>query len=359
MIDTLKHFKASIFVTIVCLVLSFIWGLNHGAEAGLGLAVKYLFIAVMLGVCEITLSIDNAIYNAKILKHWSPFWTKMFLTVGIIVAVFGVRLVLPAFAVSVTASMSLIDTFKLALNNPTEYTTILKEHHYLMSAFGGMFLLMLFLSFFFDKEKELFWFEKFEKVGTWLANTSKGMKYLVAFAALAFTSQFLPIEKQADFFMAGLYGVGTYAILHLVGAALEYFGGDPDEATATGKAVTGVAKGGIIGFLYLEFIDLSFSGDSLFAGLAVTNDIILLMLGLAIGAMVVRCTTVYLVKQGTLDVYQYLEHGAMYAIAALSVIMLSSTFVHLPEIVIGAISVGLIGLAIRSSIKLNKLQGVE
>ena len=75
-------------------------------------------------------------------------------------------------------------------------------------------------------------------------------------------------------------------------------------------------------FLYLEVLDASFSFDGVIGAFAITNDIVLMALGLGIGAMYVRSLTVYLVRQGTLDDYVYLEHGAHYAIGALAVILL-------------------------------------
>ncbi len=50
-------------------------------------------------------------------------------------------------------------------------------------------------------------------------------------------------------------------------------------------------KGGIIGFLYLEVLDASFSFDGVIGAFAITNDVIVIMLGLAIGAMFVRSMT--------------------------------------------------------------------
>ena len=79
------------------------------------------------------------------------------------------------------------------------------------------------------------------------------------------------------------------------------------------------------------------------------------MLGLTIGAIAVRCLTIYLVNEGTLDNYCYLEHGAMYAIGALALILLCSSFIHLPEVVVGLIGIVIIGIAFYQSIRVNKI----
>ena len=147
MLAFLKNFKMTIIVAIVCLTLSFLWGLLHGPNAGLAAAFNALFITAVLSVMELSLSLDNAVVNASILKHWNKFWKTIFLTVGILVAVFGMRLIFPIAIVSVTADMSMIDTVNLALDNPVKYSTKLLENHISISAFGGIFLWLVFANF--------------------------------------------------------------------------------------------------------------------------------------------------------------------------------------------------------------------
>jgi hypothetical protein len=74
------------------------------------------------------------------------------------------------------------------------------------------------------------------------------------------------------------------------------------------------------------------------------------MLGLAIGAMFVRSLTVYLVRQGTLDEFVYLEHGAHYAIGVLALIMMASMKYHISEIFTGLVGVAFIGASLWASI---------
>jgi hypothetical protein len=116
-----------------------------------------------------------------------------------------------------------------------------------------------------------------------------------------------------------------------------------------------VIKAGFGGFLYLEVLDASFSFDGVIGAFAITSDVVIIMLGLAIGAIFVRSMTVYLVEKGTLDAYIYLEHGAHYAIGALAFIMLASgTGVHVPEVVTGLIGVAFIVWAVLASIRYSK-----
>ena len=107
--------------------------------------------------------------------------------------------------------------------------------------------------------------------------------------------------------------------------------------------------------MYLEVLDASFSFDGVIGAFAITSDVVVIMLGLAIGAMFVRSMTIYLVEKGTLEAYIYLEHGAHYAIGALALIMLfSGTGVHVPEVLTGLIGVAFIVWAVISSISHSK-----
>ncbi|MYR12512.1 DUF475 domain-containing protein, partial [Streptomyces sp. SID724] len=82
-------------------------------------------------------------------------------------------------------------------------------------------------------------------------------------------------------------------------------------------------------------------------------------LGLGIGAMYVRSLTVYLVRQGTLDDYIYLEHGAHYAIGALAVILMISIRYQIPEVVTGLIGVLLIAGSFWSSVRHNRRSAAD
>src|SRR5690606_26799181 len=118
-----------------------------------------------------------------------------------------------------------------------------------------------------------------------------------------------------------------------------------------------VVKAGIGGFLYLEVLDASFSFDGVIGAFAITSDVVIIMLGLAIGAIFVRSMTIYLVEQGTLDAYIYLEHGAHYAIVALAFIMIvCGTCLHVPEVVSCLIGVAFVVWAVFASIQYKKRQ---
>ena len=159
----MKHFGFSIIFTIVCLALSAYWGFTHGPEAGLKTMFTALTITAILAVMEVSLSFDNAVVNASVLRGWDHFWKTLFLTVGILVAVFGMRLIFPVAIVAVTADMGFVEVVQLALNDPKTYSQRLMDHHPEIAAFGGAFLLLVFLNFFLDEEKDTHWFRWLER----------------------------------------------------------------------------------------------------------------------------------------------------------------------------------------------------
>ena len=66
--------------------------------------------------------------------------------------------------------------------------------------------------------------------------------------------------------------------------------------------------------------------------------------------MYVRAMTIMLVERNTLAEFRFLEHGAFYAILALSVVMFAQSLVHIPEVITGLTGATLIGISLWSSI---------
>lgn len=336
----MRHFRLSISVTIALLGVACWWGYSIGGIAGLFHA---LWISAVLGVLEVSLSFDNAVVNASVLRHWNAFWRKLFLTVGILVAVFGMRLVFPLLIVAVATGLGLVEVWHMAINNPAEYSRHLVARHAEVSAFGGAFLLLVFLNFLFDDEKELHWLgwieEKVGKYGT------EGLAVLLALSAVFACMSMVPEERKLPVLISGVVGVLVYVGVDWISSLL----GHAEQADPTlGKAVS---QGSIGGFLYLEVLDASFSFDGVIGAFAITNDVVIIMLGLAIGAMFVRSLTVYLVYRGTLEEFVYLEHGAHYAIGILALIMFASVEYHIPEWFTGLSGVAFIVVSVWSSLR--------
>ena len=358
----LKTFGWSFAVTALGLVAAVFYG---GWEA--------FGIVAILSILEISLSFDNAVVNAGILKKMNAFWQKIFLTVGVLIAVFGMRLVFPVVIVAISAKMGPIEAVDLALNNKDRYQELVTDAHPAIAAFGGMFLLMIFLDFIFE-DRDIQWLRWIERP---LAKLGKVdmlsvcialivlLVSAITFGAHAHQHGGAHADKAETVLLAGIAGLITYMI---VGGLSGYFEDKLEEeeereheeeeaAARTGKprsAVKLAGKAAFFMFLYLEVLDASFSFDGVIGAFAITNDIVLMALGLGIGAMYVRSLTVYLVRQGTLDDYVYLEHGAHYAIGALAMILLVTIQYEINEIITGLIGVVLIGASFWSSVRRNK-----
>ncbi|UGQ47167.1 DUF475 domain-containing protein [Massilia endophytica] len=342
----MKHFRISFLVTFICLAIAGWWGYEKAGVAGL---LSALGIAAILGVMEVSLSFDNAVVNASVLKNWDAFWQKLFLGVGIIIAVFGMRLLFPLVIVAVAADISLMDVWTLALNEPEQYSKHLTDHHAEVAAFGGIFLLLVFLNFLLDHEKETHWLGNVEKKLGSLGKVSS-ISVMVALGALMASLSLVEEGQKLVVLISGLWGVLIYVGVDAISNLLE-------KEDADGSNVGEMVKrGGIGGFLYLEVLDASFSFDGVIGAFAITTDVVIIMLGLAIGAMFVRSMTVYLVHKGTLDEFVYLEHGAHYAIGILAVIMLASMKFHIPEIFTGLVGVAFILASLWSSVQYRKKQ---
>ncbi|WP_030711352.1 DUF475 domain-containing protein [Streptomyces sp. NRRL F-2580] len=335
-------------------------------------------IVAILSVLEISLSFDNAVVNAGILKKMNAFWQKIFLTVGVLIAVFGMRLVFPVVIVAISAKIGPIEAVQLALNDKEMYEQLVTDAHPSIAAFGGMFLLMIFLDFIFEDRdiKWLAWLErplaKLGKVDMLSACIALIVLLIASMTVGAHAHQHggVHVDKAQTVLISGILGLITYMV---VGGLSGYFENKleeeeeaeheaEEEAKRTGKPVTAVAMAGkaaFFMFLYLEVLDASFSFDGVIGAFAITNDIVLMALGLGIGAMYVRSLTVYLVRQGTLDDYVYLEHGAHYAIGALAVILLVTIQYEINEIITGLVGVLLIGWSFWSSVRRNKRLELE
>ncbi|MBV2353775.1 DUF475 domain-containing protein [Streptomyces sp. J2-1] len=363
----LKTFGWSFAVTAIGLVAAVFYG---GWQA--------FGIVAILSILEISLSFDNAVVNAGILKKMNAFWQKIFLTVGVLIAVFGMRLVFPVVIVAVTAKLNPIDAVNLALNNKDRYQELVTDAHPAIAAFGGMFLLMIFLDFIFE-DRDIQWLRWIERP---LAKLGKVDMLSVCIALIVLLVASFTVathahqhggghaDKAQTVLIAGIAGLITYMI---VGGLSGYFEDKleeeeereseaEEEAARSGKPRSAVLLAGqaaFFMFLYLEVLDASFSFDGVIGAFAITNDIVLMALGLGIGAMYVRSLTVYLVRQGTLDDYVYLEHGAHYAIGALAVILMVTIRYEINEVITGLVGVVLIAWSFWSSVRRNRALAAE
>jgi hypothetical protein len=323
----LKYFFSSFIVAIIGLS----WAYYYGSY-------QALYITALLAVLEVSLSFDNAVVNAKVLETMTPKYQKAFIWFGMPIAVFGMRFLFPILIVAITAGMGFVESFNLALNNPELYHQNLVDNEKLIFAFGGSFLLMVFLDFFFDDEKEIAWIKFIEDNSITRKLTSVSNIELI-------------VAISIGLYLSWKTGNNSIAIAYFSGVLLHSLINSLDDLLSTDNV-----KSGIIGLLYLEILDASFSFDGVIGAFALSNDIFIIMAGLGIGAMFVRSLTIYFVEKKTLSEFIYLEHGALWAIGILAVIMFVKMFdVHISEAITGTIGFVLIALSfIHSLIVRNK-----
>lgn len=342
---TLKYFSGSILLSIIGAIAAYAIGYYYSGTTGGALSA--LFLATVLSILEISLSFDNAVVNAIVLKKMTPLWQHRFLTWGILIAVFGMRLVFPLLLVGVMAQINPIDALVLAATKPQEYAQIMLSAHVSIAAYGGAFLMMVALKYFFEEGKEVHWISIIEKPISKLGRMD-AVELGVTLIFLCVFSSFQQDHEKLSFLVSGCWGLVTYVAVDGIGAFLQ----SPDE---TEQLDLNRASMGM--FLYLEVLDASFSFDGVVGAFAVTNNLFTIMIGLGVGAMFVRSLTIMLVDKGTLSEYRYLEHGAFYAIGILALIMFAGTIRHIPEVFTGLIGAAFIGLSLWSSIQHNKKHG--
>ncbi|MEP2533250.1 DUF475 domain-containing protein [Shimia sp.] len=343
MTGTFKYFLWPFVFTAIGLMLAF-W-LGYNTTGTMGGAISFFLIGSVLAVLEISLSFDNAIVNANILEKMEPKWQHRFLTWGIVVAVFGMRIIFPLAVVAIAAKIGPISAIVLAASDPQEYARIMDDSHIGISAFGGTFLMMVALTYFIDQSKEVDWIRVIECRLRSCASI-RGLEIaFVLFLALMFTTS-LTGPDSATFLFAAVCGLVTFLAVELLGHILD----------AEKEVNNLAAKGGFGAFLYLEVLDASFSFDGVIGAFALTQNLFLIAIGLGIGAFYVRSMTIMLVESKMLTQFRYLEHGAFYSVLVLSVIMYAQSLWHIPELFTGLVGAALICLSLFSSIRHNNAE---
>jgi hypothetical protein len=343
----IRTFGWALASTIVALAVA---GILGGSSA--------LALVAILIVLEISLSFDNAVVNAAVLGRLSPFWQRLFLTIGVVVAVFGMRVLFPLVIVGITAHLNPARAFRLAraggpVDTPGTYANVLAAAHPQIAAFGGVFLLMLFLDFVLNPARELHWLTWLEVPLARIGRLKQLPVVLAVLALVAVAEAFA--DNVGTVMVAGSSGLICYVLIHGLGELFEAQGHD----LTSGSGVVLVGRAAAALFCYLEVLDASFSLDGVIGAFAISQNIFVIAAGLGVGAMYIRSLTVFLVRQKMLGRYVYLEHGAMWAIGALSVILLVSIGHEAPDVVTGLIGVGFIGMAFASSLRRNRRRAVR
>lgn len=292
-----------------------------------------LVITVLLVILEVSLSFDNAVVNARVLQRMSDLWQRRFLTWGILFAVFITRAVLPILIVAASVAVSPTGIAKLAIFDPAAYGALLDGAHYVIGSFGAVFLMLVGLKYFFDKAKETHWLPWIERH---LARSGRieAIETALVLVFLLLAAYAVPTHA-LEILIAGVIGAVTYIIVQGIASAFEV----EEEVTRAGLAL----------FLYLNVLDAAFSLDSVVGAFALSTNLLVIAIGLGIGAYFVRALTVYMVREKTLQAFIYLEHGAHWAILGLAGAMFLGLIWDVPEPITGLIGLCFILAALASS----------
>lgn len=326
--DLLKIYWFAALATLV------IWTI-----VGFQLGLQALFFVLVLTLLEATFSANNAVVNSKVLVTMSPLWQRLFMTLGIFIAVFVVRFALPILIVMLTNSLGFREVLDLALNHPEEYEAHLVKSEPVINAFGGTFLLMIALSYFIDYQKKTHWLGVLERYLGKLGRFDNITVFVMLLASilLHFT---VDTRYHATVLIAAICAMALHVGLELLSAAM---GGRERHLKIKHK----VGLAALVSFLYLEILDASFSLDGLIGAFALTNSVIIIMAGLGAGAVWVRAMTIHLVRTNALKKYVFLEHGAHWALAFLGGVMLLKLYhIELPEWLVGSLGLVFIVAAI-------------
>ena len=309
--------------------------------------VEYLWLGAYgvlkgttLSVMEVSLSFDNAVLNAIILYTMSPKWRRRFIIWGIPIAVFGMRFVFPVLIVSLISGMDPVSTVKMAFQQPELYSVYLKQSEHMIMSFGGVFLMIIFIKWLYGN-KENYWLTYVEKPFTKIGNLSNpaGLTILgIMFIVGAVNKDFVIV-------MASIAGFIVYEGIDTLKALLENsVVARKLQGKNSNNELSDIGK-----FLYLEVLDSSLSFDGVIAAFAISQDIVLIVVGLGVGAFAVRTLTIFFVENSVAEL-PYLENGAHWAIGFLGAYMLASLFINIPDYVVSLVTIGVIALAILSSL---------
>ncbi len=337
--SALSYFRFSIIASVLLVILSGVLGYF---EFGTMTAVfRAVYIVIVLSLLELSISFENAVVNATILRQMTELWQRRFLTWGILFAVFFMRLVFPLVIVCLSAWIDPISALKIAALEPSRFSNIMLSIHHEVSAFGGAFLAMAALKYFFDSQKEVHWIYALEMP---LARMGKleSIEIAVVLAILWMLTKNLPPEEAASVLKAGVFGVITFILVD----SLANFLKTKDEGSSMNSHSASFGM-----FLYLEVLDASFSFDGVIGAFAISDHLFLIAIGLGIGALFVRSLTVLMVDRGTLQAFKFLEQGAFWAVGSLAAMMFAAIHIDIPEAVTSSVGVILIGLSIWSSVR--------
>lgn len=296
--------------------------------------LEALIVIFGLILFEIINSVDNAIINAHVLRTMSEKWRKMFLYVGILTSVFLVRLILPLVIVwLVVPHISFSELMKVFTGGSTIAADAIEQQKSLILSFGGIFMLLLYFHWLFMERKHpLFVHERLLK--------EHHDVWFFAFAAIILVVLLYFARDNPNMMLTTSIGSATFFIIYGFKETAER-----KEARLIKKKTSNVSK-----FLYLEVLDATFSFDGVVGAFAFTTNLLYIVIGLGIGAIVLRELTILGINR--IAKYKWLKNGAMTAIGFLGAFMILESFhIELPIYLPTLVTSGVVGYAFYKSHK--------
>ena len=295
-------------------------------------------IAIVLGlvVFEVVNSVDNAVVNASVLKTMSVLWRKRFLVIGIITSVFLVRFLLPLVIVWISVPTISLSEIFLAFSGQSQIAeTAITIQKPIILMFGAVFLLYLYFHWLFLEQKDHLYIERFlkEKHGAWFFAVAAVLLVIIMYFA-----RFNPLMM-----LAAAVGSATFFIIY---GLRETAKTSEENLVAGTSGLSDISK-----FVYLEVLDATFSFDGVVGAFAFTINLLLILIGMGIGAIVVRELTVKGID--SIGKYKYLKNGALTSIGFLGLFMLVESFgIELPSYIPTIVTFLVVGYAFYKSRKL-------
>jgi len=266
------------------------------------------------------------------LRTMSERWRKLFLLWGIVTAVFLVRGVLPFLIVWLTTpNLSVLESLHAMLGYDTRARDAMNAQAYLLLLSGGIFLLLLYLHWLFLEKKDPYF------VPDKLIKPRHGIWFFSITAVLLVTVLWLARDRPLAMFAAAV-GNAVFFLLYGFREMAEQ-----EEHDMAQHRHQDLAR-----FLFLEVLDLSFSIDSIFGAFAFTTNVLLILVGNGIGALVVRELTIRGVDQ--VAKYRWLKNGAMTSIGFFGIFMILESFgIDIPDWLPTVVTIGAVGLTFWAS----------
>jgi uncharacterized protein len=305
--------------------------------------VSSLLTIIGLTLFESITSIDNAIINAEALGTMQLRARRWFLTWGILIAVFGVRGVLPWLIVWImTPGLGPWQAFTASLTGDTTAFVAIRQSSPVLLLGGGVFFLFLFCHWIFIEPKTygLPVERMIARQGAWF--------YAVVSVALTLIVWFA-LARGPMLAFGAVIGSTTFFITH----GFRRYAQEQEQRLLDNKGhLSDIGK-----ILYLEVIDMTFSIDGIVGAFAFTLSVPLILIGNGIGSVIVRQLTYYGVER--IKKYVYLKNGAMYSILVLGLVMIAHGFaIHVPDWLSPAATFVIVGYFFIKSLLSSRKKGV-